>query len=152
MKRLVMIYHSQSGRTEDIANSIIRGIGSEDLGIDFESCRALEAGCEQILRADGVIFGTPANFGYMSGILKDFFDRCFYGLEGKVDAMPYSIFVGASTDSVGAIESVRKICSGLRLKEVQEPLIIMRHVKEKEHKLCRDFGLAMAMGLETGIF
>ena len=88
----------------------------------------------------------------MSGALKDFFDRNYYELEGKVEAVPYAIFVSASTDGTGAVESVRRICRGLNLKEVQEPLVLTRKLSESDQNRLRDFGMTMAVGIDAGMF
>ena len=115
MKRLSMVHHSVVGKAKEMASLLTDMLSNEDQLIEFRSFSALEAKASDILQSDGIIFGTPANFGYMSGALKDFFDRNYYELEGKVEAVPYAIFVSASTDGTGAVESVRRICRGLNL-------------------------------------
>ncbi|MEC8644134.1 MAG: flavodoxin, partial [Pseudomonadota bacterium] len=79
-------------------------------------------------------------------------DRNYFDLEGKVEALPYAIFVSASTDGTGAVNSIRRICSGLNLKEVQEALILTKKISESDEQAIRDFGLTMAVGIDAGIF
>ena len=152
IKRLTMVHHSLSGKTRQMANLLTDVFLNEEQLIEFRSFLAFEATASDILRSDGIIFGTPANFGYMSGALKDFFDRNYYDLEGKVEALPYAIFVSASTDGTGAVDSIRRICSGLNLKEVQEPLVLTNNLSESDKQAIRDFGMTMAVGMDAGIF
>ena len=76
------------------------------------------------LKIDGYIFGTPENFGYMSGALKYFFDRIYYPCLDKVGGRPYALFVRAGNDGSGALSSISRIVTGLAIKEVQEPVLI----------------------------
>ena len=152
MKRLSMVHHSIGGKTKEMADSLTDMLSKEDQLIEFRSFSAFEAKASDILQSDGIIFGTPANFGYMSGALKDFFDRNYYELEGKVEAVPYAIFVSASTDGTGAVESIRRICRGLNLKEVQEPLVLTKKLSESDQSRLRNFGMTMAVGIDAGIF
>ena len=147
-----MVHHSLFGKTKEMSTLLIDVLAKEDRLVEFRSFSAFEAKASDILKSDGIIFGTPANFGYMSGALKDFFDRSYYELEGKVDAIPYAIFVSASTDGTGAVDSIRRICSGLNLKEVQEPLVFTKKLSESDQQRLRDFGLTMVFGIDAGIF
>ena len=147
-----MVHHSLFGKTKEMASLLIDVLAKEDRLIEFRSFSAFEAKASDILQSDGIIFGTPANFGYMSGALKDFFDRNYYELEGKVEAVPYAIFVSASSDGTGAVESIRRICRGLNLKEVQEPLVLTKKLSESDQSRLRNFGMTMAVGIDAGIF
>ena len=147
-----MVHHSMGGKTKEMASLLTDMLSNEDQLIEFRSFSAFEAKASDILQSDGIIFGTPANFGYMSGALKDFFDRNYYELEGKVEAVPYAIFVSASSDGTGAVESIRRICRGLKLKEVQEPLVLTKKLSESDQHRLRDFGMTMAVGIDAGIF
>ena len=88
------------------------------------------ADAEDLLWADGVIFGTPENFGYMSGALKDFFDRTFYPCEGKTEGLPIAIFIGCGNDGTGALNAIRRITPGYRFREVAEPVIVRGELDE----------------------
>jgi multimeric flavodoxin WrbA len=113
---------------------------------------ALEASPDDVLWADGYIFGTPENFGYMSGALKYFFDRIYYPCLDQIGGRPYSLFVRAGNDGTAAITSIHRILTGLAIKEVQEPLLIAGTFDESRLHECEELGMAMAAGLETGIF
>lgn len=153
MKNLLIIYHSKGGKNQRMADAVKAGAHHpdiEDVAVRF--LRAPDAADQDLLWADGIIFGTPENFGYMSGALKDFFDRTFYEVEGKVDAKPFCIFIGAGNDGQGALMSIRRICKGYNFKEIQEPLIVVGDLGDDDLVRCEELGMGMAAGLEAGIF
>ena len=53
-------------------------------GVEVRFVNAQAADAKDLTWADGLILGTPENFGYMSGMMKDFFERTFYEVEGKI--------------------------------------------------------------------
>jgi multimeric flavodoxin WrbA len=113
--------------------------------------RCADAGPEDVLAADGLILGTPENFGYMSGMMKDFLERIFYACEGKVNGRPWALFVGAGQDGSGAVSSVERIVTGLRLKKVCEPVVVVKELKPEQLAALEEMGAAMAAGLAAGI-
>ena len=136
-----------------MADAVIRGATHADInGVDVRVKTALDADAEDLLWADGFILGTPENFGYMSGAMKYFLDRVYYACEGKLNGRPWALFVRAGNDGTGAISSVRRILTGLAVKEVQEPLLIKGDFDEAGLADCEDLGLTIAAGLEAGIF
>ena len=150
-KNLLMVYHSQSGSTAEMANSVRSGcLKEEDINIRY--LHAFKADLDDLLWADGVIFGTPENFGYMSGALKDFFDRIYYPCLEKTQGLPYALYIRAGMDGTGTQRSVEAIVSGLRWRAVQEPLICRGEYKASFKEQCRALGMAMAIGLDAGIF
>lgn len=152
-KHLLIVYHSQSGSTEQMAQAVIRGATSPDIdGVEVRVRTALDADAADLLWADGFILGTPENFGYMSGALKYFLDRVYYPCEGKVNGRPWALFVRAGNDGSGAISSVRRILTGLAVREVQEPILISGEFDEARLGECEELGLTLAAGLEAGVF
>ena len=151
MKHLLIVYHSKDGSTGKMSAAVCRGAHHPDISIEIKMILAKEAILEDLLWADGLVLGTPENFGYMSGALKDFFDRVFYPAEGKVQGMPYCIFISAGNDGTGALTSIRRICSGFPFKEVQDPVISKGPLTEEKLVLCEELGLYMAAGIEAGI-
>jgi multimeric flavodoxin WrbA len=105
MKTLLIVYHTGGVKTAQMAAAVERGARSES-GVTVIVKRCAEAGPQDLLAADGLILGTPENFGYMSGMMKDFLERVFYACEGKVNGRPYALFVGAGQDGSGAVASV----------------------------------------------
>ena len=152
MKHLLLVYHSKTGKNGRMAEAVKRGIEHPDIRVELRYLRAADAGPEDLLWADGIMFGTPENFGYMSGALKDFFDRTFYEVEGRVDGKPYCMFVGAGNDGTGALTAIRRICNGYNFREVQEPVLVTGELREDQLDRCEELGMAMAAGLEAGVF
>ena len=153
MKHLLIVYHSQSGSTSRMAEAVIRGANHEDIdGVDVRVRDALQATTEDVLWADGYLFGTPENFGYMSGALKYFFDRVYYPCLEKIGGRPYALFIRAGNDGTGAISSISRIVTGLAIKEVQDPVLIAGDFDASRLDECEELGMAMAAGLEAGVF
>lgn len=152
-KHLLIVFHSQSGTTERMADAVIRGARHPDIeDVEVRALPALEAGADDLLWCDGFILGTPENFGYMSGAMKYFLDRVFYPCENKVSGKPWAMFVRAGNDGTGAISSIRRILIGLGVKEVQEPVLIAGEFDEARLAECEELGLTMAAGVEAGVF
>lgn len=152
-KHLLIVYHSQSGTTERMAEAVIRGARHEDIdGVTVRVLGALEADADDVLWSDALILGTPENFGYMSGGLKVFLDRVYYPCLEKVEGKPYALFVRAGNDGTGAVTSVQRIVAGLALKEIQPPLVIAGEFDEARLDECEELGMTVAAGLEAGVF
>ena len=151
MKTLLIVYHTGGVKTARMAEAVERGARSES-GIKVIVKRCAEAGPEDVLAADALILGTPENFGYMSGMMKDFLERVFYPCEGKINGRPYALFVGAGQDGSGAVSSVERIVTGLRLEKKSEPIIGLRELTPEVLRRCEELGTAFAAGLALGVF
>ena len=152
-KHLLIVHHSQSGTTSQMAEAVIRGARNPDIAnVDVRTRTALEATADDLLWCDGFILGTPENFGYMSGAMKYFLDRSFYECVDRIDGRPYALFVRAGNDGTGAIASLRRILKGLAVREVQEPVLIAGKFDAARLVECEELGMAMAAGLEAGVF
>ena len=152
-KHLLIVFHTQSGTTSRMADAVIRGASSSDVdGVDVRAVTALEADADDLLWADAFILGSPENFGYMSGAMKYFLDRVFYECVDKINGRPFALFVRAGNDGSGAISSMRRILTGLAVKEVQDPVLIAGDFDESRLSECEELGLTMAAGLEAGVF
>ena len=152
-KHLLIVFHSQSGTTTRMAEAVIRGANNSDIeAVEVRVRSALEADAEDLLWADAFILGTPENFGYMSGAMKYFLDRVYYACEGKLNGLPYALFVRAGNDGTGAISSMRRILAGLAVKEVQEAILVAGEFDESRLADCEELGLTLAAGLEAGVF
>ena len=149
-KRLLIVYHTQTGHTGAMADAVRQG--TRDTEVEVRFLRAKTAGTRDLLWAQGLILGTPENFGYMSGAMKDFMDRTYYPAEGKVQGLPYCLFVAAGNDGTAAVRSVRRIAKGYAFREVQEPVISVGEVTDETLTLCTEMGMGMAVALEAGIF
>jgi multimeric flavodoxin WrbA len=151
MKKLLIIYHSQSGNTEQLARQVLAGCKQED-NVESRLISAFDAGLNDLRWADGLLFGTPENFGTLSGALKDFFDRTYYPAEPYALNLPYGIFISAGNDGTGAVRDIQRIAKGYPLRLISEPLIANGEINADHLRRARDFGLAMAAGLDLGIF
>ncbi|HOG16329.1 MAG TPA: NAD(P)H-dependent oxidoreductase [Syntrophales bacterium] len=151
MAKILIVYASQTGRTERMAGAVADGARAVE-GAEVVLKRASDAGLGDLLAADGVAFGTPENFGYMSGLLKDFFDRTYAGAEGKVFRKPYVLFVSAGNDGTGAVKAVERIAVGYKFKKVQEPVISRGNPTEEVLERCRELGGVLAAGCGMGIY
>ncbi|NNC54806.1 MAG: flavodoxin family protein [Pseudomonadales bacterium] len=151
MKTLLIVYHSQSGNTRQLADAAVRGAGLE-AGVDVRLRCAFEAGLDDLLQADGVLFGTPENLGYMSGALKDFFDRTFYPAEPHQLSTPYALFISAGNDGSGAVREIDRILRGYPLRKVAEPLVVKGAIDAPALAEAEALGQAMAAALVMGAF
>jgi len=136
-----------------MAEAVIRGAQNPDISdVEVRVRLALEADSDDLNWADAFILGTPENFGYMSGAMKYFLDRVYYDCENKMGGKPFALFVRAGNDGSGAINSLRRILSGLAVKEVQQPVLIAGEFDETRLSECEELGLILAAGLEAGVF
>jgi len=151
MKHLSIIYHSQSGNTQQLAEAVAAGAREEE-GLIVSIKTAFNAGLDDLLEADALLFGSPENFGTMSGALKDFFDRTYYPAEPYQINLPYAVFISAGNDGTGAVREIERIARGYPLRRVAEALIAKGEVGQAHLQQCRELGLSMAAGLVMGIF
>lgn len=153
MKKLVVVAHAPSPNTRRLAEAVLAGARNPDIeGVETRLVPPLEAGPGDVLAADALILGTTENLGYMSGALKDFFDRIYYPCLDDAQGTPYALYVRAGRDGTGTQRAVEGITTGLRWRAVQEPLILRGEFREEFAAACEELGMAMAAGLEAGIF
>ena len=151
MKRLLIVFHTQGGHTGAMAEAVLRG-ARRATEADAVMKRAGETTLEDLLGCHGLIVGTPENFGYMAGMVKDFFDRTYYPAEGKTVGLPYALFVSAGNDGTGAVREIDRIATGYGWKRVAEPLIARHEVTAADLAACEELGEAMASGVALGVF
>ena len=153
MQHLLIIYGGHAGgRTHRMLEAVQQGVIDAQEEIELRTLPALQADADDLLWANGLLIGTPEHFGYMSGAVKDFMDRTFYPVEGKVEALPYGVFVSAGNDGTGAVNSIERIALGYKWKRVIDPLIVKGEITESDSQRCRELGQTMAAGLALGIF
>jgi multimeric flavodoxin WrbA len=151
--RLLVVYHSRSGRTAELAAAVIAAANdAADPGSIVEVADAFDAGPEDVLRAEGVILGTPARFGYMSGAMKDFLERSYHACLHTTGGLPWALFVKGDTDTSGATESVERIVRGMGWRRVLPVLEVVGDIGPDALDQAAELGGAMAAGLEVGIF
>ena len=151
MKKLLIVYHTQGIRTEEMAMRVLAG-AREVEDIETVAKLAFDTNLDDLITSSGVIFGTPENFGYMSGALKDFFDRVFYPAQGKVEGMPYGVFVAAGNDGTGAITAIERIVRGFPFKKVCDPVIAKGQTTPEDLQRCHEMGMTLAAGISLGMY
>ena len=163
MKALLIVYHSMTGGTQQMAQAAAAGARAEP-GVAVSLLRAAEAHAEDVLEADGYIFATPENLAGMSGMLKDFFDRTYYAAFERVNGRAFVTLICAGSDGRGASQQLERIAAGWRLTPIADAYIVCRHAQTPEEILkpksidaaslarCEELGRTLASGLALGIF
>jgi multimeric flavodoxin WrbA len=151
--RILLIYGGHAGgRTLQMVEAVTAGILMSDEPVELRARPALDADADDLLWAQALLIGTPEHFGYMSGAVKDFMDRTFYPVEGRVEGLPYAIFVSAGNDGTGAVNSIERIALGYKWKKVAEAVIVKGEIDEEARQRCTELGQILASGLTLGIF
>lgn len=162
-KTLLIVFHSLTGGTRQMAEAAARGAQAEP-GVTVRLLRAPEAGPADVLAADGYVFATPENLAAIAGLMKDFFDRTYYPALDRINGRPYAQLICAGSDGTNAARQVARIATGWRLRAVAEPLIVCTHAQTPEAILapktigpddldrCEELGAALAAGLAMGVF
>lgn len=153
IRRLLLVAHAPSPNTQMLRDAVLEGARDPDIaGVEARWIAPLEAGPDDVLAADAIILGTTENLGYMSGALKDFFDRSYYPCLEKTEGRPFAAYIRGRHDGTGTRRAIESITSGLRWRAVQPPLMMVGDWDEDFVAQCRELGMAMAAGLESGIF
>ena len=164
-RRLLVVWHGFTGATRAMAEAVAEAARG-DAGEALEVCllRAADAGADDVLGADAVVFATPETLASISGAMKDFFDRSYYPLLGRCDGKPYALVVCAGSDGEPTIAQLRRIATGLRLREVAEPVLVCTRAQTPEAIAApkvlpqadlargRELGALLAAGLALGIY
>ncbi len=163
-KTLLIVYHSMTGGTRQMAEAACAAARAAEPTVAVRLLHAAEAGAADVLAADGYLFATPENLAAISGQLKDFFDRSYYGVLDQINGRPYACLVCAGSDGQNAARQMARIATGWRLNAVAEPLIVCTHAQTPEAILapkqigadelarCQALGEALAVGLALGVF
>ena len=163
MKELLIVWHSRTGGTRQMAEAATRAAGGEP-EVQVRMLRAEDAQPDNLLAADGYLFAGPENLANMSGEMKAFFDRTYYPCLERLNGRPYAAMIAAGSDGTGAARQLARIATGWRLKAVAEPLIVGTRAQTPEAILApkqlteaqltpaRELGAALASGLALGVF
>jgi NAD(P)H-dependent FMN reductase len=122
--RLLVVHHTPSPALQAVLEAVKEGVAMVD-DVELALRPALSAGAADVLAADGVLLGTPANIGYMSGALKHFFDSVYYPCLEATVGLPYGVYVHGNDDTAGALNGIQKIVGGMRWKQVAAPLSLI---------------------------
>jgi len=151
--RLLVVFHSRSGGTQALTDAVVAGATHDAIkGVHVAVQRAFDTTPDDVRGCNAIILGTPENFGYMSGALKDFFDRVFYEVIDDTPGLPYGLFVKAGNDGEGAVRSIERLVTGLRWKTIMPPVVVTGDVTPDDLDRCQELGATMAAGLAVGMF
>src|SRR6202166_611916 len=163
MATLLIVYHSMTGGTQQMAAAAAAGAGAEP-AVRVSLLGAADAQASDVLQADGFLFATPENLAAMSGKMKDFFDRTYYAALDRLNGRPYATLICAGSDGRSAAQQIEHIATGWRLHPIADPIIVCthaqtpeailrpKHIAEQDLKPCAELGAALASGIVLGIF
>ena len=153
LKHLLVVAHIPSPNTLRLRDALVAGARNEDItGVQVTVRTPFEAGPEDVLSAGAIVLGTTENLGYMSGALKDFFDRTYYPVLERCQGLPFGLYIRAGQDGTGTRRAIESITTGLRWRPVYPPLVCRGAWQEAFVDQCHELGMTMAAGLEAGIF
>lgn len=161
---LLIVWHSRTGGAMAMAEAAREGAGNQDGAAAATIVRACDAMPHHILDAGALLFVCPENLAAMSGEMKEFFDRCYYPVLGRIEGTPYATAIAAGSDGDNATRQIDRIATGWRLRRVADPLICNFAAQTPEEILaaktlaptdrvrCHELGAALATGLSMGVF
>ena len=164
MKTLLIVYHSATGGTRQMAAAAGQGARAAESAVQTRLLHARDAGPADVLAADAYVFATPENLGAITGQMKDFFDRCYYPVLDRINGRSYATLVCAGSDGRHAVRQIERIATGWRLKPAADALIVCTHAQTPEQiqglkqighedlARCAELGAALAAGLSLGVF
>ena len=163
MKQLLIVYHSLTGGTLQMAQAAAKG-ATQESGISVRLQSAQDTGADAVLESSGYLFACPENLAAMSGLMKDFFDRTYYPVLDRIQGRPYAILICAGSDGTNAARQIERIATGWRLQAMADPLIVCTHAQAPERILapkqigtedlarCAELGATIAAGIDLGIY
>ena len=163
-RTLLIVYHSMTGGTQQMARAAADAAQGAAPEVLVRLLQARDAGAADLLAADAYLFASPENLAAVAGLMKDFFDRSYYGALDRINGRPCAVMVCAGSDGRQALRQIERIATGWRLKAVAEPVIVCtgaqtpeailapKQIEPAELARCAELGAALAAGLSLGIF
>ncbi|APC38255.1 flavodoxin family protein [Nocardiopsis dassonvillei] len=146
MARLLIVHHTVSPATRQLLEAVLEGARDDDIeGVEVRAEAALSATASDLLGADAVVLGTPANIGYMSGALKVFFDTVFYPAQGATEGLPYALYVHGDDDASGAVRAVESIAKGMGWRRHRPPVTVTGRPAARDREACWELGAVTAL-------
>jgi len=152
--RMLVVYQSRSGGTQRLVDAAVKGARlALDQGSGGVVVRhAFDAMPDDVKHASGILIATPANFGYMSGAVKDFFERIYHPCLDHTAGKPYAMIVKGDTDVEGAVSSIQRIATGMKWREVLPPVLVVGEIAQAHEDAAHELGATLAAGLDAGIY
>lgn len=152
MKKILIIAHAPSANTQALADTANRAANHHDFDVEVVCKSPQHTQADDVLTADAVILGTTENLGYMAGLTKDFFDRCYYQCLDKKQGMAYAIYIRAGFDGEGTKRALQTINNGLKWQLVQQPLVLKGAWRDDFIEQVAELAMTVAAGVDAGIF
>jgi NAD(P)H-dependent FMN reductase len=160
--RLLVVHHSPTPSVRSLTDAVVAGAHDDAIeGVEVVVRDALAASAEDVLAADGYLLGTTANFGYMSGALKHFFDTIFLEAGGALTddgsagaapgagKKPFGLWVHGRYDTTGAERSVLSIVGALPWVQSADVLAVLGEVGDDERAAAYELGGTLAALLSS---
>lgn len=149
MPTLLIVHHTPSPATQALLEAVVSGARAEELdgAVEVLARPALTAAAVEVLEADGLLLGTPANIGYMSGALKHFFDTVYYPCLSATIGRPYGLYVHGNEGVEGAVRAVESIAGGLNWRKVTNPVTVLGQPDKAALESCWELGATVAASL-----
>jgi len=157
MARLLLVHHSPTASVRALTDAVVAGAHDDAIDqVEVVVRPALEATVDDVLAADGYLLGTTANFGYMSGALKHFFDSTFLAIGGSLaddgsaanatagGRKPFGLYVHGRYDTTGAVRSVLSIVQALPWRQAAEVLAVLGEVTDADRDAAYELGATLA--------
>ncbi len=148
MPTLLIVHHTPSPACAELFDAVLRGASDPEItGVQVVRRAALAATASDVLACDGLVLGTPANIGYMSGALKHFFDQVYYPVLDDTRGRPYGLYVHGNLGTEGAVRAVGSIADGLGWRPVADPVEVTGEPSKSDLEACRELGATVAATL-----
>lgn len=152
-RHLLVVFHSRTGSTQALCEAATEAAGAAaGTEVTLRVLGVFTAEPDDVLWAHGLLLVTPANFGYMSGAMKDFFERVYHPCLERTAGLPYALVVKGDTDVDGAVASVEGIATGLRWRRVLPPVTVVGAIGPGDLDRAAEQGATLAAGLGAGVF
>ncbi|TDQ55034.1 flavodoxin family protein [Actinorugispora endophytica] len=146
MARLLIVHHTASPSTQAMLEALLEGARTDEVeGVEVVTRAALAATAVDVLAADAVVLGTPANIGYMSGALKHFFDSVYYPCLNETAGLPYGLYAHGNNDTAGAVRAVEAIARGMSWERLRPPVTVIGEPGRADREACWELGAVSAL-------
>lgn len=151
MPKVLIIYDSRTGNTEQVAMKVLEGVREVE-GVECTIKKVDDTTLEDVMEADGIIIGSPTYYGCMSDKIKELIDRSVE-IHGKLENKVGAAFTSSGGTASGAETTILSILKaflihGMIIKGDCERqhygLAVVGAPDKREEKLCGRFGARVA--------